>query len=213
MTETIDIAIFARAPVPGTAKTRLIPRLGAEGAAELHAALVRKALQIALGSSLGPVTLWCTPDPYHPFFAGLQREFGVGLCTQPEGDLGDRMLAAFQAHAPKPLLLIGTDCPVLSPDDLRRAAADLIEGADAVFLPAEDGGYALVGLKRPIADIFHAMSWGDDTVMSETRKRLSLLGAKWTEPAVVWDVDRPEDVDRLWASGLLPAPNQPQPQS
>jgi len=204
MIETIDVAVFARAPVPGAAKTRLIPRLGPEGAAKLHASMVRKALQVALDSSLGPVTLWCTPDPDHAFFAGLQHEFGVALRPQADGDLGERMLAAFQTHEPSPLLLIGTDCPVLSPANLRRAASDLVEGADAVFLPAEDGGYALVGLTQAIPEIFRAMPWGSDTVMAETRKRLSMLRTKWTEPAVVWDVDRPEDVDRLLASGLLP---------
>lgn len=202
--EAIEIAVFARAPVPGAAKTRLIPLLGPEGAAGLHAVLVRHALRTALESSVGPVTLWCAPGLDHPFFAALQHEFGVALCPQTEGDLGERMLAAFRAHEPNPLLLIGTDCPVLSPDDLRRAASDLAAGADAVFLPAEDGGYALVGLKRPVAEIFHVMPWGTDTVMAETRERLTRLRATWTEPAVVWDVDRPEDVDRLRASGLLP---------
>ncbi len=205
----MGIAVFARAPIAGAAKTRLVPRLGPEGAAGLHAVLIRHALQTALASSVGPVTLWCTPGPDHPFFATLQHEFGVALRPQVDGELGERMLGAFRAHEPHPLVLIGTDCPVLSPDHFRRAASDLAAGADAVFFPAEDGGYALVGLKRPIAEIFHAMPWGTDSVMAATRERLTRLGAKWTEPAVVWDVDRPEDIDRLWASGLLRALDQP----
>jgi glycosyltransferase A (GT-A) superfamily protein (DUF2064 family) len=102
------------------------------------------------------------------------------------------------------LLLIGTDCPVLTPEHLRSAARDLIEKVDAVFLPAEDGGYALVGLKRPMPGIFRNMPWGTDAVMAETRRRLSRLGASWTEPATVWDIDRPEDLDRLSSGHLLP---------
>ena len=203
MIETIGVAVFARAPTPDAAKTRLIPRLGVEGAAALHAALVRRTLIIALASSLRPVTLWCTPDLDHPFFADLCREFGIRLRPQTGGDLGDRMLAAFQAHQPDPLLLIGTDCPVLSPDHIRRGALDIAAGADAVFLPAEDGGYALIGLKQPLEDLFRAMPWGSDAVMAITRERLAQLGARWTEPAIIWDVDRPEDVDRLSTSGLL----------
>lgn len=203
MSDDIAIAIFARAPVPGAAKTRLIPRIGPDGAAALHASLVRKAVHTARASAVGPVTLWCAPDTTHPFFEDVARQFGVALRPQADGDLGDRMLAAFRAHEPAPLLLIGTDCPAMTPEHLKRAAGDLKDGADAVFLPAEDGGYALVGLRRPIVEIFRAMPWGGDAVMARTRERLARVGAAWTEPATVWDVDRPEDLDRLMASGLL----------
>ena len=209
MIDTVAVAVFARAPVAGAAKTRLIPRLGPEGAAELHAALVRRTLRTAVASSLGTVTLWCAPDIDHAFFAAIQLEFGVELRAQADGDLGDRMLSAFRAHAPDPLLLIGTDCPVMTPEHLRDAARNLIEGVDAVFLPAEDGGYALVGLKRPVSAIFRNMPWGTNAVMPETRRRLSRLGASWAEPATLWDIDRPEDLDRLSSSRLLPLPAEP----
>jgi uncharacterized protein len=209
MIETVAVAVFARAPVAGAAKTRLIPRLGPEGAAELHAALVRRTLRTAVASSLGTVTLWCAPDIDHAFFAAMRREFGVELRSQTDGDLGERMLSAFRAHAPEPLLLIGTDCPVMTPEHLREAARDLIDGVEAAFLPAEDGGYALVGLKRPVPAIFRNMPWGTDAVMAETRRRLSGLGASWTEPATVWDIDRPEDLDRLSSGRLLPLASEP----
>ena len=119
------------------------------------------------------------------------------------------MLSAFRAHAPEPLLLIGTDCPVMTPEHLREAARDLIDGVEAAFLPAEDGGYALVGLKRPVPAIFRNMPWGTDAVMAETRRRLSGLGASWTERATVWDIDRPEDLDRLSSGRLLPLASEP----
>lgn len=194
----IPLAIFARAPVPGFAKTRLIPRLGAEGAAALHGRLVAHALATAQAAALGPVTLWSPPENGDDaFLAAVARRFGAARATQRGGDLGARMLAAFETAAP--LLLMGSDAPSITPDDLRACAAALRGGADAVFLPAEDGGYALVGAQRPIPEIFTDMTWGDDRVMAATRARLTALGLAWAEPRTVWDVDRPADYERLAA--------------
>jgi glycosyltransferase A (GT-A) superfamily protein (DUF2064 family) len=103
---------------------------------------------------------------------------------------------AFAAHA-GPLLLIGTDCPALSEAHLGAAATALHDGHDAVFIPAEDGGYVLVGLRRPQPRLFEGIAWGSDKVMAQTRERLVALGLRWTEPLVLWDVDRPEDLPRL----------------
>jgi rSAM/selenodomain-associated transferase 1 len=201
-TERTSIAVFARAPVAGVAKTRLIPLLGAEGAAALHAALARKALMSAVEAKTGEVALWCAPDVSHPFFESCRAEFRIDLKAQPPGDIGQRMLAAFEASR-GPLLLIGSDCPMLTPDLLRLCAAELRTGLDAVFLPAEDGGYALIGLRRPMAGIFAGVEWSTERVMDETRARLRAAALTWSEPAIVWDIDRPEDVARLAASGLL----------
>lgn len=197
------IAVFARAPVPGSAKTRLIPDLGPQGAAALHARLVRHTLETAIAARVGDVALWCAPDNEHEFFRACEKKFSIALVDQPAGDLGLRMHAVFAAHAGQPALLIGTDCPSITFAHLRECAAALREGADAVFLPAEDGGYGLVGLARPTPQIFSDMVWSTHNVMEETRIRLRRLGLVWREPAVIWDVDRPEDVARLMASGLL----------
>jgi uncharacterized protein len=201
-TNDFAIAVMTRAPVAGATKTRLIPRLGAEGAADLHAHLVRRALKTARKSTNGPVDLWCAPSVDDPFLRSLASEFGVTPLTQPDGDLGARMNACFEERAP--LLLMGADAPVIDATLLRACAACLREGDDAVFLPAEDGGYALVGLARPQPALFANMVWSVDTVMEETRRRMRALGLRWREPATVWDVDRPGDVDRLIASGLPP---------
>lgn len=197
----IGVAVFTRAPTPGTTKTRLIPRLGAQGAADLHARLIRHALAAARESATGCVTLWRAPAAPDPFLAECAREFGADQRPQTKGDLGARMHACFEAGTP--LLLMGTDAPMIDAALLRACADALAGGADAVFLPAEDGGYALVGLREPAPDLFDGMVWSVDTVMEETRRRLRALGLRWREPAVVWDVDRPADVDRLIASGLL----------
>jgi rSAM/selenodomain-associated transferase 1 len=190
------IAVFARAPVAGEAKTRLIPLLGAERAAALHAALVRKTLASAVAAKLGEVTLWCSPDRSHAFFESCRSDFKVRLATQVPGDLGERMLGAFSAES-RPLLLAGSDCPPLSASHFRRCAAALRRGLDAVFLPAEDGGYVLIGLQRPLPNLFPGIEWGTDRVMEETRVRLRAAALRWSEPAILWDVDRPEDVARL----------------
>lgn len=189
------IAVFARAPVAGACKTRLIPALGAEAAARLHESLVRHALAVAVASDVGPVTLWCAPDAGHPFFAQCARAHGVALAAQPESDLGARMLAAFEAAA-GPLLLMGADCPSITERHL-RACARALEESDAVFLPAEDGGYGLVGARRPCPGIFSGIDWGTDRVMAQTRAALRRTQLTWREPAVVWDVDWPADLARL----------------
>ncbi len=106
-----SIAILAKAPVPGFAKTRLIPAIGAHGAAVLQERLTEQTMQTAQAAGVGPVTLWCAPDPSHPAFMDLARRFSISLKRQPEGDLGARMLAAFGYG---PTLVIGSDCPALT---------------------------------------------------------------------------------------------------
>lgn len=193
----VQVAVLAKAPIPGLAKTRLAPALGARGAARLQRELTRRALQTAQHADLGPVTLWCAPDARHRFFRALQRTAGVRCLVQPSGDLGERMHTAFRLHCVHgPLLLIGTDCPVLQPDQLRQAARALIDGADAVLQPAEDGGYVLVGLRQPQPALFHGMSWSTDQVMAQTRARARTARLRMVELDTLWDVDRPEDLAR-----------------
>ena len=99
--------------------------------------------------------------------------------------------------------MLGTDCPALSPDYLRRAARALADGNDAVFGPAEDGGYVLVGLRSPRHGLFSGPVWGTSTVMSETRSRAIALGLRFVELETLWDVDEPADLQRLAALGAL----------
>jgi rSAM/selenodomain-associated transferase 1 len=199
--ERTGIAIFAKAPVPGYAKTRLAPVLGAKDAAALQAELIERTVATALAAGLGPVSLWCAPDRSHPAFARMAAAHGVRLYDQQGTDLGARMAAAFAALTPeRPLLLIGSDCPALTPDHLRVCADALAGGDDAVFLPAEDGGYVLVGLKRPRPDLFAGIAWGRATVMEETRALLRAGRLRWSEPATLWDLDEPGDYRRFQES-------------
>jgi hypothetical protein len=201
MTETIAIAVLAKAPLPGFAKTRLIPALGTEGAARLQARLVEHAVATACAARIGPVTLWGAPDEGHPLFQAIGARLGVALARQDGGDLGERMLAAVTA-ADMPVLVIGTDCPALTADHLRAAADILRGGADAAIIPAEDGGYALIGLRAPARTLFSEMHWSVPSVMEETRRRLRDLGMTWQEPVRLWDLDLPEDIERLRQIGL-----------
>lgn len=197
----VQLAVFAKAPLPGLAKTRLVPALGPQAAARLQRRLTRQALRTAFDARLGPVTLWCTPDARHRFFRALARTTGVSCLVQSSGDLGARMHTAFRLHcAQGPLLLIGTDCPVLDAAHLRRAAQALLDGDDAVFYPAEDGGYVLVGLREPQPGLFSEMTWSTAEVMAQTRTRARTLGLRLREFETLWDVDRPADLARLLAT-------------
>jgi uncharacterized protein len=195
----VQIAILAKAPLPGLAKTRLIPALGAAGAARLQRLFTRRALQTALAAQLGPVSLWCTPDVHHRSFRALAALHPVTLQTQPAGDLGQRMHHAFEALCPQgPLLLIGTDCPALTPAHLRAAAQAVVGGQDAVVQPAEDGGYVLIGLRQPQPALFEAMTWSTDQVMQHTRQRALAQQLSLFEAPTLWDVDLPSDLPRWW---------------
>ena len=205
----VRIAILAKAPLAGFAKTRLIPALGARVAARLQRAFVLRTVQVAQQANLGgSVQLWCAPSADQRFFRALQRTAGVDCRDQPAGDLGQRMQAAIAA-APGPVLLVGTDCPALTVQHLRAAAAALQSGAatgtgtgasaGAVFIPAEDGGYVLVGLRQPQPGLFHGIDWSTERVMAQTRQRAQELSVALWELAPLWDVDTPHDLARLAA--------------
>jgi uncharacterized protein len=181
------IIVFAKAPVPGAAKTRLIPALGAWGAARLHARLVRQAVRTALASGCGPVEVHGSAR--HSFFRSLKTRFRL----QRGRDLGERMHHALSRNPGA--ILIGTDCPALTAADLRRATRLLRSGAEVVIAPAEDGGYALIGARRVPVELFRDIAWGTSSVYDETVKRLKPY--RWRALRTVWDVDRPEDLPRL----------------
>ncbi len=197
MNNTVVI-VFAKAPVAGLAKTRLAPALGADGAAALAALMLRHALAQAVEADIGPVELCATPDAAHPALVAAAAAFGVALTAQGAGDLGLRMHRAFSRvltdHARA--LVIGTDAPALDAEMLRDAAARLLDH-DAVFVPALDGGYALVGQRRADPRWFSDMAWSTANVMDKTRQRLRAARVRWAELAPVADIDEPQDLVHL----------------
>jgi hypothetical protein len=201
----VDIAVFARAPIAGHAKTRLIPRLGAAGAAALQRELTERALARACAVPGGRVVLWTTADDESMTRAA--RSAGAILRSQHGADLGERMAHAFEQTLGdgRPMLLIGTDCPAQTTDDL-RLAVDALRTAEAVVQPAEDGGYVLIGMTRFRAELFDAIPWGSGSVLATTRARAAASGIRLAELPMSWDIDRPADLERAVALGVVELP-------
>ena len=201
MARTCRVAVMARAPVPGETKRRLIPAIGADRAAALHRAMIRRSVVTALASGVGPVELWCTPNVDHEVFLSLRDEMEIALRPQRGPDLGARMLAAAGAR-PGPAAVIGTDCPFLDPGDLTRAAG-VLHGADAdvVVAPALDGGYVLIATGRPRPELFTGIEWGTGRVLAQTRARARAARLRLLELDARRDIDRPEDLGAL--TGVL----------
>jgi rSAM/selenodomain-associated transferase 1 len=193
------VIVFARAPLPGRAKTRLVQRLGAAGAARLQARLTERALRTAIASRCGKVELHGTPRIGHPFFLRERRDLAITLVRQSGRDLGERMHRALNAALRKYryAILIGVDAPELRAADLRRALRLLRSGCDAVLAPAEDGGYALIACRRAPRPVFEHIEWGGNDVYARTVERLDSQRMRWRALRTVWDVDRPADLDRL----------------
>ena len=166
-----------------------MPRLGAARAAHLHLRLTRGALRTAAAAACGPVELQLTAR--HALFRTFSLQRGK--------DLGERMqralTAALRRH--RGAILIGADCPALRPADLRRAARWLAGGCDVVLGPAEDGGYVLIGARRISPALFAGIDWGSPSVYAASVRNLEQLGYRWRALPQLWDVDRPEDLERL----------------
>ena len=199
------VIVFARAPEAGAAKTRLIPLLGADRAATLQGILIERTLATAIKADIGRVELWCAPSAQHPLLSESARRHGIDAVSQCDGDLGARMqhAAAATLAANAHVIIIGSDCPALTADDLRTAASALNRHHDAVLIPAEDGGYVLIGLNWWDARLFTDMAWGSNQVVKTTRARLAAINWRWHELPPSWDIDHPADFARLQASGLI----------
>lgn len=201
--QTVRIVIFAKAPQPGFAKTRLIPALGTQGAADLARRLLVHTLDKALAASVGPVELCVTPYAEVPMWQAQAVPDAVQITSQGEGDLGERMACASQRvlASGESVLLIGTDCPELGVAQLRQAARAL-QSMDAVLFPTFDGGYALLGLNYFHRSLFAGIAWSTDSVACETLLRLEGLGWTVANHPKLHDIDEPADLQWLPATWL-----------
>ncbi|MEX0944003.1 MAG: TIGR04282 family arsenosugar biosynthesis glycosyltransferase [Pseudomonadales bacterium] len=194
------ILILCKAPVAGAVKTRLMPPLNAQEAAQVHQALAQRLIVESIASRLAPITLFCEPDIHHDFFRQFKDQ--VSLWPQRGTDLGERMANAFVDGFEQPAnggVLIGTDCPGLDAEYLERAIERLLSH-DAVIGPAEDGGYGLIGLREPNRAVFAGMDWGSNTVCAETCRAFNRQRLDFALLPLLWDVDRPADLARYQAS-------------
>lgn len=198
MTASTRIVVMAKAPLPGLAKTRLIPALGEAGAAHLAARMLQQTLGTALAAAIGPVELCAAPEPNDPAWRDVAVPTNVVWSAQGAGDLGARMARAAQRGCAlgERVLLIGTDCPALSAAHLQWAAAAL-DAHHAALLPTFDGGYALLGLRQIHPSLFEDMPWSTATVAFETVQRARHIG--WTVELSqrLHDIDEPADLQWL----------------
>ncbi|MGY0216072.1 TIGR04282 family arsenosugar biosynthesis glycosyltransferase [Endozoicomonadaceae bacterium StTr2] len=195
------VLLFAKPPVAGKVKTRLIPALGADGACRLHQRLLEHVVEQVNASGMD-ACLWAADDPQHQGFENLslsrwQRK------TQPQGDLGNRMQTAAETMLKqyRKVLLIGSDCPLLNTEYFEQVLQQL-EQQPVVYIPAEDGGYVLLGLSeqmlsQSMSPLFENIDWGTGSVLEQSRQHLQQAGIQWSELTELWDIDRPEDVERL----------------
>ncbi len=192
------LLIFCKAPIAGQVKTRLQPGLTAEQAASAHGQLTRMSLARAFKRPLCPVELYCAPDVEHDFFQDCARDYPLRLVQQTGHDLGQRMAAAFAAALSeyRQVVLMGSDCPSLTADDIHQALRVLQNGHDVVIAPAVDGGYVLIGLCAMHTVLFEDIAWSSSGVMSQTLHRARDAGLNIYELQPQWDVDRFEDWQR-----------------
>ena len=197
MTST-RIIVFAKAPKPGFAKTRLIPALGAEGAAELAQQMLSNTLSEALAADIGTVELCSTPKIDDIAWQGISLPVGIEITDQGVGDLGARLARASERAIENVelVLLIGTDCVEMSATLLREAAQSLHEH-DTVIHCTVDGGYALLGIKRYSKVLFSDMPWSTNAVASTTIARIEQLGWSLHVGQLLHDVDTPQDLKYL----------------
>ena len=205
MRQERHLIVFAKTPKAGFAKTRLIPALGADGAAALAKRLLEHTMEMVSPLSLRADTaleLCVAGAQDHGFFKPwLEQQIRSAhwqLTHQQGNDLGHRMQSALDralAHACR-AILIGTDAPSLD-HGLIEAAFTALASNDAVFAPAFDGGYTLIGLRTPIPALFHDIEWGSPRVMQTSRDRLRAAKKKWVELAPMHDIDEPTDLIHL----------------
>lgn len=189
------IAIFARAPVPGEAKTRLIPELGPERAAEIAALLLRLTVERVTEFWPGEVYLYGAPDAEHLLFRKLAKEFHVHLRSQHTGDLGVRMAVALdeliKVHDAG--AIIGCDVPHC-PWHVIEQAYELLAKGRNVIGPAEDGGYYFIGLQASAPGMFSELSWGAPTIFEQTLIRARDAGIELEQLPRLRDVDTYADL-------------------
>jgi hypothetical protein len=201
MDSRLCVVVFGREPVAGEVKTRLAAGIGGLAAARIYAVTLEHTLEAAVDSGARVVL---------SLAAAPSAEWGLGIdCSievQGTGDLGDRMADAFErrfSEAEERVIIIGSDCPLITPEHL-QAAADALADRDVVLGPAIDGGYWLVGQRRPGVDLFSDIPWSSHDTLGATRRLLAGIGAAWAELEEIGDIDTREDLEAALDDPRLP---------
>ncbi|MBL1321822.1 MAG: TIGR04282 family arsenosugar biosynthesis glycosyltransferase [Methylophaga sp.] len=195
------ILVFCKAPVAGQVKTRLMPQLSAQQAADVHMQLTKRILSLLSRAHCCPIQLWCSPDTNHPFFEQCAAQYDVSLHLQQGADLGERMNHAICAALEKSstVLLIGCDCPSFKENDFESAIDFLqLEAENGVVIaPADDGGYVMIGMNKSYPELFINMTWSHKDVYNNTVQRIVDLELTLFESRRQWDIDTFEDLQRF----------------
>jgi len=195
MSESVAVIQFAKFPKLGHVKTRLEPKLGHNGSYQLHSKLVEHVHGI-VSHGCDSAYLFLDQSGSHPLISDIQQRTSIHY--QTGSDLGERMLNALKwglEHHDK-AIIVGSDCAVLTSEILQQAK-NALDQNDMVFIPAEDGGYVLVGASKVNPNVFKNIPWGTGDVMAETLSVLKRDQTGYGLLDALWDVDRPEDYDRL----------------
>lgn len=192
------LLVFARNPVPGRVKTRLIGALSAQQATDVYVGLLRHTLEVAGVVNGGGARVYIDDDAPNPTLQRMLDRHGLPWRAQRGADLGARMLQAIAAtlRTASRAVLIGSDCPEFDPDYLHSAFAALSTN-DVVIGPAADGGYVLIGMREPHAELFGDIAWGSSRVLAQTRQRLTQRRLDWHELPTLHDVDDAADLARF----------------
>jgi rSAM/selenodomain-associated transferase 1 len=195
------IQIFCKAPVLGKVKTRLIHKIGSNAALDLYKQMFERLMADFLLDTR-QTELWISSDKGHGFF----EQYAVPTFLQVGAGLGARMSGALRDGLARheSVILVGTDLPLINKSYVDKAFSSLRDH-DVVLGPAEDGGYGLVGVKADIPDMFSSVNWGTEKVLSQTCKKLNRSGLGYSLLPLIWDVDRPEDLQRYnaWLEEFL----------
>ncbi len=196
------VVIYAKAPIPGTVKTRLCPPLSSEEATALHTSFVMDAIERIKnisGTLKADRFVACDPDIDHPFFKALRSHHGVQLVQQHGHDLGERMAETMRELLQRDyssVVITGCDLPTLPAGEISQAFRHL-DKVDCVLGPCPDGGYYLIGLRHPCPEIFSGIPWGTSEVLELTKEKATALNLTLTLTASWSDIDTPRDLQAL----------------
>ena len=191
------ILVFAKAPVAGRVNTRLIPAIGVTAATQLQETLLHKRIESIAQSALCEVILMCAPDTSHVCFKECETRYSISLLKQQGDYLGQRLSNGVKQalSLKKNVIVVGTDAPALDGVRIEEAIIAL-SSYDVVMVPAEDGGYVLIGLSAYHSELFEGIEWGSAKVMAQTEAKISSQNLQLCRLPASWDIDREEDYRR-----------------
>jgi rSAM/selenodomain-associated transferase 1 len=192
------LVVFARNPVQGRVKTRLAAAIGSAEAWRVYLRLLNRTLSTAAGLAGIEISVWLDQGPPNEHCQKMLQRYGLPWHPQSGNDLGERMRDAINRSLKdhSQIVLIGSDCPELDATYLARAF-DALDRVDVVLGPANDGGYVLIGARRPIDSLFDDVPWGSDQVLARTLSRLGSANLSHHLLPALRDIDKPADLEYL----------------